>query len=1743
MARNVQEFVPDIQKFGFDLATNRFYFKGKPDTTESRLMAGVEIKRILSNSDVRVASISRSTLARAAITFEAMDGKEIDASKVAEPVLYKRKTTAEDLHKEIPKSPYRKLAIEIYKSDRQDSQTRVDAVGGFFDKRAGGRKDWTNPADVTAAVRQGVEEVKFMLTQEKSGLDWYEQDIARAFKETQRFIPSLKIESQRRLFSAVAGIKSPQTNARDNWHIAAQGFAHLKSTGTLSGVNPETGSLWQGGTTSTIKKKQLEMLNSMIQDIGESAATDWLFSEHTVKELNAARKKWGNMGPGVDGKAADMRLGLRAFGPKIGPFVMNINGIHGVTVDIWMNRTFNRWFGSMLDDSGAMVDAPTEPQRKSITKMVERIAMQTGIKPYQVQSVLWFFEQGVYKRIGTNAESYGFSDGAKKYSDYRDGRGDSANGGGVESGQNVRGSNADEDGGAATGGALSFKRKQTEAPEFKKWFGDSKVVDADGNPLVVYHGTKAPPTQFEKSRTGMASTFLGDYEVERHGIFAAEDPELADEYANQGERPTNQTVMPLFMSIKSPLDAVDGYYTDEVWANISSAAKRMGGENPYATARFIGDLWSRGALWKLFDADESNDPSWNIAMLKEAGYDGMRIYERSEGDVGNTAAWVAFEPEQVKSATGNNGNFDGTNPDIRYKRKEKSTAPAWVDEKIWELHEDALRADEEASGRVPFRDGFQGRPQDLKRNQTMTFRRLSKAVEEYIGQDWAAQNDLMVRMNEESARRDASAKDFPDDLVGIGVTPEMVDLYRDMRAKRDYIDSDPEFSTQAEKAAATKARTVFFKAIDGLGSTASTMAAIARYVDSQPRFKRKQPPRAPGLPGESKFMAVRRKLQDQYIQIRELQDMLTARGGVVGEAQDVYRAEERMHGRAQELLTDFSRNQIEPFVAKAAKMGVSLDEVALYAYAKHAEERNAYIKSINPKIGDAGSGMSDAHAQNIIQMVKLAGDDQKFDELHQDLMGITATTRRVLLDEGLITQEEYDGWEGLYENYVPLRGFEDVNHETATPLRGTGRGFSMTGKESVKALGRTSKAGDILENILRDYERAVIRSEKNAVAKTFLDLATSNPDPDLWEVQPVKTNRSFNKASGMVLMTNTPDTGDETIAIKVAGQQVRVKINDPLILRAMKQASKDETSQLERLLANTLGVYTNLMRNTLTRYNPIFGAINAVRDAQMGAVSAYDVLGAEGAKLYAKYLPVAMAASWRQERNKANPNGTMDKWIQEMRFAGGTTGGYHMRETSEITEAMRTLMLQAGATPNTAGEKVRASLAYQKAAAAMKWLEIVGSTSEDAARVAAYRAARELGKTPAEAASIAKNLTTNFNRKGEWGTTLNSLYLFFNAGVQGTTRVLEALGNRRVQYMMAGATAAAMALALLNAGQGDDDDGQNYWDKIPDFEKERNLIFMLPPGVEMDGAKQVGTRGRYIKIPVPYGINVFPVLGNQMADLVRYAKDPSQGVKPAKAAINLVSAVFGSINPFGGSMDPTNFNELAMAVSPTASDLGLQLGLGINSFGRPVGPEKSPFDDKPDSENFSARQAGTASQHVARWINSVTGGNEGRSGKVDIMPGTIDNFVRNTTGGLGVFLADTFVNLPTKIASPVEVTNRDVPLLRNFYGQIDEVTDVGLFYDRRATMTKEMKAAQAEMKLGVDVDYTPESVTMQTLGKAAEGYTKWMSALRKEEIAIAADDTLTKGDKMLKRRELEKQRGELAKSFNSMYNEEMKALK
>jgi hypothetical protein len=183
--------------------------------------------------------------------------------------------------------------------------------------------------------------------------------------------------------------------------------------------------------------------------------------------------------------------------------------------------------------------------------------------------------------------------------------------------------------------AMAYSKiNQTDTPAFKKWFGDSKVVDADGKPLVVYHGTNADFSEFKTTRGGEFGP----------AIYFTDSPREAGEYSEAVKGVSfsapSAHIMPMFVRIENP-------YTkgvDEFW-------KEFGG---------VGS-----------DAD-------GVERAKAAGYDGViakradRYYDndaREFVDRGNMLThYIAFDKSQAKSAIGNNGNFDGTNPDIRYSR-------------------------------------------------------------------------------------------------------------------------------------------------------------------------------------------------------------------------------------------------------------------------------------------------------------------------------------------------------------------------------------------------------------------------------------------------------------------------------------------------------------------------------------------------------------------------------------------------------------------------------------------------------------------------------------------------------------------------------------------------------------------------------------------------------------------------------------------------------------------------------------------------------------------------------------------------------------------------------------------------------------------------------------------------------------------------------------------------------------------
>ena len=171
----------------------------------------------------------------------------------------------------------------------------------------------------------------------------------------------------------------------------------------------------------------------------------------------------------------------------------------------------------------------------------------------------------------------------------------------------------------------------TKTAKFKRWFGDSKVVDEHGEPLVVYHGTSKDFSVFSVGDIGFHFGTI-DQAEDRAGIgFSL----TKAPYYREGT-----SIIPVYLKIEKPLymgnDAVR-------WGDVDTLRS------------YFSDVASDSGSWRTLD-----DVRESLIRL---GYDGV-IYENSVEAEGRS--YLVFEPTQIKSIY-NTGEFSPSNPDIRYQ--------------------------------------------------------------------------------------------------------------------------------------------------------------------------------------------------------------------------------------------------------------------------------------------------------------------------------------------------------------------------------------------------------------------------------------------------------------------------------------------------------------------------------------------------------------------------------------------------------------------------------------------------------------------------------------------------------------------------------------------------------------------------------------------------------------------------------------------------------------------------------------------------------------------------------------------------------------------------------------------------------------------------------------------------------------------------------------------------------------------
>ena len=789
-------------------------------------------------------------------------------------------------------------------------------------------------------------------------------------------------------------------------------------------------------------------------------------------------------------------------------------------------------------------------------------------------------------------------------------------------------------------------------------------------------------------------------------------------------------------------------------------------------------------------------------------------------------------------------------------------------------------------------------------------------------------------------------------------------------------------------------------------------------------------------PASSRFDNVVYKLQDKLIDTKRVQEAITATAGQIGDDLNVYLQEELFHGRAASRVKDFAAQELKPLLTQMRTLGLQMADVEEFLHARHAREANALIAGREPNMPDGGSGMTNQAADDYFRNLDPA-QRRRLEQVAGKVDAIIDSTRQLYADYGLEDQATVDGWGQMFKSYVPLM------REDKDGGMGVGQGFSIKGKEVKGRTGSTRKVVDILANVAAQRERVIVRGEKNRVARALVGLAQVNPNPQFWEVrsQP-PTERVYDAARDRVV--ERPDSmfkqRPNVITAKVRDsrgdvteQAVVLNEDNPRAVRMAQALKNMDAGNLEGLLGASATI-TRYFAAINTQYNPVFGVVNLVRDVQAAMVNLAATPLAGQQRRIATDTAAALAAIYRDVRAARRGGRATSAWStlwEQMQADGGTTGYRDLFRTSaDRAEQMQSILTPEGWMKTGWGRlitadgrlKVPAAMVQKQAGMLFDWLSDYNEAMENGVRLATYKAALDNGMSREQAASLSKNLTVNFNRRGQVGLQAGALYAFFNAAMQGTARIGQTIfdmdnGNPKTlrlssvgkKVVYGGVLLGSIqALMLAAAGFGDDDP--------PEFVRERSLI--IPTGGKT-----------YISIPMPLGLHVIPGLGRHATEFALSGFE-----KPAHRVQSLVAMFADAFNPIG------NAGLSIQTLAPTALDPLVALSENRDWTGKPIARVSS---NKALPGHAQWKDTATTwSKLIAEGINYISGGNEYVAGVLSPTPDQIDYLIAQLTGGVGREISKVEQSARSLITGE-ELPTYKVPLIGRLVGNADSQASQG----------------------------------------------------------------------------------------------------
>ena len=791
-------------------------------------------------------------------------------------------------------------------------------------------------------------------------------------------------------------------------------------------------------------------------------------------------------------------------------------------------------------------------------------------------------------------------------------------------------------------------------------------------------------------------------------------------------------------------------------------------------------------------------------------------------------------------------------------------------------------------------------------------------------------------------------------------------------------------------------------------------------------------------------------------------------------------------------------------------------ELTDYLMAKHGLERNEYMRNEAAKNGEktdrdfAGLiGLTgEADWQNAEDTARQWVDDYESmvdtAALWEAINKATKATLEKVYLSGIISKETYEKILGMYDYYVPLRGWNETTSEQVYGYL-TSKDGPLGGSIMKKAEGRESMADDPIATIGMMADDAIRQGNRNLMKQRFLNFILNHPSDavsvhDIW----LQHNDATGEWEPVFADVEDTDTADEVaqkveafeqrmealraaeptkykrgreaqhipykvvkgnlrehqVLIKRNGRTFVATINgNPRAAQALNGLTNPDVDQ-NGVVGNMLKAGTWINRQLSAFYttrNPDFVVSNFFRDALysncMTWVKESPRYALRFHKNFGRLNPVVMRrllGKWE--------NGTLDmsdkyeKMFYQFMKNGGETGYTNVRDIEGHKRAVAAELKKQGST----GRKAWAALGMQ--------LDLLNRSAENCARFAAFVTSREFGRSIDRAIYDAKEISVNFNKKGSGGKMVNAngqtalgkigaylggggrlLYVFWNAGIQGMTNFA-----RQAKLHPVKATAGASALMALGyaipmlaemLGGGDgDDDDKNAYYNLPEYIRRSNICFYAGE--------------QWVTIPLPIEYRAMYGMG-ELAYGVISGNERYSGMELGLQMAGQVTQLLPiDMLEGGGGISP---------FIPSAAKPFTEAYIMNKSWtGLPVYKDTAFNKDDPEWTKAYA----SADKHLvdfAKWLNEISGGDDYKKGYIDINPAKIEYLLNGTFGGMF-----TFPNKLNKTGETIfgdrEFEWRNIPIANRLIKSGDERTANRKLQNEYFKYLKEYESTRKLMK-------------------------------------------------------------------------------